>query len=147
MKLSNRFRDEQKRLSDFYEEVWVVCPACEQKAIAKADHANRTARLFCSACGYNKTGSTLLGKNAALVMAAHGYFNATLWLQLPFRSKDVFFAYNEEHLAYLEQYIAAGIRENQNRTHFTLLEKLPKFYHDAKNRAALLKLIQKLKEK
>jgi hypothetical protein len=89
----------------------------------------------------------MLDKNAVLVMAAHVYFNAQFWLQLPFRSKEVFFGYNAAHPAYLEQYIAAGIREHQNRTHFTLLEKLPRFYHEAKNRKALLKLIQKLKEK
>jgi hypothetical protein len=36
--------------------VWVVCQVCELKAIAKADHTNKTARLFCSVCGYNKQG-------------------------------------------------------------------------------------------
>ncbi len=79
-------------------------------------------------------------------MAAHAYFNAKLWLQHPFKN-DVFFAYNGKHLHYLEQYIAAGLREHKNRTGFTLLEKLPKFYHEAKNRNALLKIIDKLKRK
>jgi len=59
----------------------------------------------------------------------------------------VFFAYNLKHLEYLEQYIAAGLREHKNRKGFTLLEKLPKFYHEAKNRGALLRIIQKLKMK
>ena len=58
-----------------------------------------------------------------------------------------FFAYNGEHLAYLERYIAATLREHKDRTGFTLLEKLPKFYHEAKNREALLKIIQRLKSK
>ena len=60
---------------------------------------------------------------------------------------DVFWSYNHEHLAYLEQYISATLREHRDRSHFTLLEKLPKFYHEAKNRDALLKIIKKLKNK
>lgn len=147
MKLSNRFRDEQKRLSDFNKEVWVICPSCACKAIAVVNDVNKIARMFCSACGYNKEVSTMLDEHTELKTAAHVYFDVPLWLLLPFRSKEVFFAYNGEHLAYLEQYIAAGIREHHDRTHFTLLEKLPKFYHDAKNRTTLLKLIRKLKEK
>lgn len=78
--------------------------------------------------------------------AAQHYFNAVLWLQYPFKS-DVFWAYNGEHLAYLEAYIGAKLREHKDRAHFTLLEKLPKFYHDAKNRKALLAIIKKLREK
>jgi len=36
-------------------------------------------------------------------------------------------------------------REHKDRQHFTLLEKLPAFYHQAKNRDGLLKVIGKLK--
>lgn len=81
-----------------------------------------------------------------MILPAQLYFNAELWLQMPFRG-DVFIAYNQEHLEYLEKYISASLREHKDRTHFTLLEKLPKFYHDAKNRDALLKIISKLKRK
>jgi hypothetical protein len=103
--------------------------------------------MICTHCGYNKTVSMMLDTKATLDAPANVYFNAPLWLQWPFRSKQVFLAYNFQHLLYLEQYIAADIRETKNRTHFTLIEKLPAFYHDAKNRAALLKIIQKLKLK
>lgn len=147
MKKSNRFLDEQKSLSDFDKEVWVVCPSCTCKAIAMVNDVNKIARLFCIGCGYNKEVSMMINQHTELKIAAYVYFDVSLWLQLPFRSKEVFFAYNAAHLAYLEQYIAAGIREHKDRTHFTMLEKLPKFYHDAKNRAPLLKLIRKLKEK
>lgn len=79
-------------------------------------------------------------------MAAHEYFDAKLWYEAPFRN-EIFQAYNEEHHRYLEDYISAKLREHKDRSHFTLLEKLPGFYHDAKNRTALLKLISKLKNK
>lgn len=145
---SKRFQDQNKTTQDFYQEVWVVCPACTKKSIAKADYDKKQARLYCESCGYNKqvpTETSVLGVKENWEMAAHGYFNAKLWLQHPFKN-DLFYAFNGEHLNYLEQYIAAGLREHKDRTHFTLLEKLPKFYHEAKNRKTLLKIIEKLKQ-
>lgn len=141
-----RFQDQGKVLSDFYSEVWVVCPACAKKALAKVNIETNTVRLYCLNCGYNKEISTKLSPNATIMMAAHDYFGASLWLQSSFKN-DVFFAYNGAHLDYLERYISANLREHNDRSHFTLLEKLPKFYHEAKNRPRLLKIIAKLKLK
>ncbi|TPD71235.1 hypothetical protein [Flavobacterium microcysteis] len=144
--MQNRFSDQNKTISSFYEGVWVVCPSCSKKAIAKANIENKSARLYCLSCGYNKETSMeflYAGQKALTSMAAHLYFDAELWLQHPFKN-DVFIAFNGEHLNYLEQYISATLREHKDRTHFTLLEKLPKFYHEAKNRKALLTIIKKL---
>lgn len=138
---TNRFSDQNKILSDFYDEVWVVCPSCSQKAIARADYKNKKARLLCLSCSYNK--EMFIGN---LIIAANYYFVAELWLQHPFKN-DLFCAYNGDHLEYLESYISASLREHKDRTHFTLLEKLPRFYHEAKNRDALLAIIRKLKTK
>lgn len=149
MPIQNRFTDQNKANRDFYDEVWVVCTVCSKKAITNADYNKKEARLYCESCGCNKqvpTETVVFGVKGNWEMAAHAYFNAKLWLQHPFKN-DVFFAYNGKHLHYLEQYIAAGLREHKNRTGFTLLEKLPKFYHEAKNRNALLKIIDKLKRK
>lgn len=146
MTQSNRFQDENLTLPDFYKEVWVVCPTCAEKAIATVDFELKSARLFCVKCGFNKGKSIEISENATLKMAAHHYFEAQLWLILPFKN-EVFWALNEKHLLYLENYISAKIREHKDRKHFTLLEKLPKFYHDSKNREGLLKLIDKLKNK
>ena len=145
----NRFQDANKNLDDYQNEVLVKCPGCDDKAIARANYEQKNARLFCPKCGYIKEASThsnVLGITGFWKMAAHQYFGATLFLQHPFKN-DVFWAYNDQHLAYLEQYISAGLREHKDRIHFTLLERLPKFYHQAKNRAALLKIIQRLKDK
>lgn len=146
---NERFQDQNKTARDFYNEVWVVCPSCQKKAIATADFENNKAILHCESCGYNKQKTletTVFGVKGKWQMAAHGYFDAELWLQHPFKN-EVFYAYNGDELNYLEQYIAAGLREHKDRTGFTLLEKLPKFYHEAKNRAALLRIIDKLKRK
>lgn len=142
----NRFNDENKTLSDYSYEVWVVCPACSKRAIAKADFLKKNARLFCVQCGYNKEQSTEIAKNITVNQPAHLFFDAELWLQAPFKS-ETFMAYNDRHLDYLERYISATLREHKDRDHFTLLEKLPKFYHRAQNREALMKIIAKLKSK
>jgi len=146
--MPNRFNDQNKRITEFQTDVLVVCPSCRQKARASVDYEKEKARLLCSSCGYNKettTNSAFLGIKGLWKAAAHQYFSAELWLQQPFKN-EVFWAYNKEHLAYLESYIGATLRERKDRSHFTLLEKLPKFYHEAKNRTALLKLIEKLKQ-
>lgn len=142
---TKRFQDQNLTLSDFYDEVCVVCPGCAKKALAKTDRENKTARLFCSHCEYNKTASTAFGTNGNLIMAASAYFDAKIWYQATFKN-EVLWACNLAHLTYLQSYIASGIRENKDRNRFTLVEKLPKFMQIAKNREALLKLIYKLKQ-
>lgn len=147
--MTSRFQDQNKILRNFYNEVWVICPSCDNKAVAKAIIESNQVRLYCENCGYNKQKSTeicISGTKAILEMPAHRYFDASLWLLASFKN-DVVFAFNGEHLNYLENYISADLREHKGRSHFTLLEKLPKFYHEAKNREALLKIIQKLKNK
>lgn len=143
---SNRFQDENLIISDFYKEVWVVCPTCGKMAIATVNFEAKGARLFCIHCGYNKETTTSLIPKGTIDMSANWYFDVKLWLNAPFKN-DVFWAYNDKHLEYLERYISATMREHKDRTHFTLLEKLPKFYHEAKNREGLLKIISKLKTK
>lgn len=146
---NHRFQDENKILSDFFKEVWVVCPSCQKKAVAKVDFEKQQARMLCSHCGYNVQRSTevnFYGITGKWRVEAHLYFDAELWLQASFKNER-FYAYNLAHLNYLERYISASLREHKDRTGFTLLEKLPKFYHEAKNREALLKIIQRLKNK
>lgn len=147
--MTQRFQDKNHRLSYFQDRVDVECPACSKKANATADHEKKEARLNCMHCGYSEISSTeveLLGMYGQLNVAAKEYFDTALWYTAPFKN-EVFIAYNREHLDYLESYISATLREHKDRTHFTLLEKLPRFYHEAKNREALLKVIVRLKQR
>ncbi|MBW8361474.1 MAG: hypothetical protein K0M56_04730 [Kaistella sp.] len=147
--MDHRFQDQQYRLSDFQQEVAVICPVCTKKATAKADYEAQTVRLICTHCGHHREVSnclTTFGIRAHYRTAAHVYLDLPLWYETSFKN-EVFWAYNEAHLLYLEQYIGAKLREHKDRTYFTVLEKLPKFYHDSKNRDALLKIISKLKNK
>ena len=114
------------------------------------DH--QTTPVDARACGL-RIHASLLMSIYTLGVASHAnprtsnqFFDVELWLQADFKNEQ-FWAYNDEHLNYLERYISATLRGHKERTHFTLLEKLPKFYHEAKNREALLKIIAKLKSK
>ncbi len=147
---SESFTDKKYRLTDFEYHVLVVCLTCKKQALAIVNKTAKQAKLICSHCGLSKICSTRMaykeGIKFELQQAAHLYFEAKLWLEMPFKN-DIFWAYNWEHLGYLEEYISAKLREHKDRSHFTLLEKLPKFYHEAKNREGLLKVIAKLKAK
>ncbi len=147
---TDRFEDKNYRLTDFENEVWIACPNCGKQAIARIAEQEKQAKLSCIHCGFHKTCSMEFtnnnGKILVVKQAAHFYFEARLWFLASFKN-NLFWAYNPEHLNYLETYISAKLREHKNRSHFTLLEKLPKFYHEAKNREGLLKLIAKLKVK
>jgi len=46
MTQQNRFQDENLTLSNFYQEVWVICPSCAKKVMAKVNFETKTARLF-----------------------------------------------------------------------------------------------------
>ncbi len=145
----DRFQDQNYRLTHFQKEVAIVCPKCQKKALTTVNYEEKRSKLTCTYCGYHDVKDTsfdYLGHTNQFEVAANLYFKAELWYMTAFKN-EFFFAYNEPHLLYLEKYIAAKLRENKDRKHFTLLEKLPRFYHEAKNREALLKIIQKLKVK
>lgn len=103
--MQSRFTDQNKTTSDFYAEVWVVCPGCSKKAIAKTIIEKKVARLQCQNCGYNKETSIesklkIIGDTTECLDAAHSFFGAELWLKYPFKN-NFFIAYNGEELEYL----------------------------------------------
>lgn len=75
------------------------------------------------------------------------WFNLTLWFQKEVVG-NVFWAYNVDHIQYLERYIEADLRERNSIINFSasLVARLPKFVKAAKNRERLLKIIKKWKE-
>lgn len=80
-------------------------------------------------------------------VARENYFNAELWYQKEF-DKSIFWAYNQEHIDYLEKYIKADLRERNNNRgyHMTMVSRLPQFVKEAKNREKLLKILEKWKK-
>lgn len=76
-------------------------------------------------------------------------FGLPLWYQCEVRN-ELFWAFNVAHLQYIQQYVAAKLRErgitprNTIRKNSSLLSRLPVFIKTAKHRADLEKAISKL---
>ena len=111
------------------EELSVTCKKCKKKHI----YHPKNNRVHIS---------TTLVKGGI----ADDYFGCKLWLAASFRN-EYFMAYNYEHLDYLKQYIGASLRERTSKELVTMVQRLPTFIKSAKNRAKLLKLIDKLEKK
>jgi DNA-directed RNA polymerase subunit RPC12/RpoP len=73
-------------------------------------------------------------------------FNLSLWFQCDIRG-HLFWAYNRAHLNEIEKYVAADLRERSRWTRMTMVERMPKFVKEAKNRDLLLRAIAKLLRK
>jgi hypothetical protein len=75
------------------------------------------------------------------------WYNLPLWYQKEFDGK-IFWAYNFDHIDYLERYIGADLRERNSKMNVSssLVARLPQFVKAAKNREKLLKILKKWKE-
>lgn len=151
-----RFRDLGQTLDDFRREYLVRCPQCGAQAqvvpLAGETLAAPVARrLVCAHCGLTKDREAYAyppqDRDA-------WYDQLELWLQTPCCGETLW-AYNADHLAFLEQYVAAPLRE---RTHpdgstlsrtgarnSTLASRLPAWIKRAKHRDDVLKGLGKLR--
>lgn len=149
----SRFQDTGRSIYDFGAEFLVRCPRCGQRArVAPAPAAERDAapklfvphRCVCSSCGAIHE---LHGKSLSIGHdAVDWYFGLPLWLQTPCCG-HILWAYNAEHLAFLEAYIQATLREqrplaNRNRA---LTSRLPLWMKRRQNRADVLKGLARLR--
>ena len=61
--------------------------------------------------------------------------------------RNILWVRNLDHLAMMENYVSAQLRERSlNRTHMTILERLPKWVKIASNRNALLRGLERLRK-
>ncbi len=73
-------------------------------------------------------------------------FHLPLWFQMEVKG-ELFWAFNREHLLEIKNYVNSKLRERQTSTHTTMVERLPTFIKEAKNREAIIKTIDKLERK
>lgn len=73
-------------------------------------------------------------------------FKLPLWFQTEIR-RNVLWAFNREHLIEIRNYVASKLRERQTYSYTTMVEKLPIFIKEAKNREIILKAIDRLIKK
>lgn len=107
----------------------VKCPYC---GTTMSEEVHKTAEALSYTAEINK------GKEP--------WFGLELWFLTSFQGKPIW-AINQEHLAYLIDYLTADLREKpMGRAKKTQSDHLPTFMKTAKNRERIVKLLEKMQE-
>lgn len=142
----------------------MVCPRCGQRARVRSI-GNAQARLSCPHCALSREWRedalhVLIDDRRVVLRRDHGAwldptsntyvktfrfedgierrFGTPLWLRTECCGGHLLWANNTDHLAYLERYVAAGLRERPPGP-APLSWKLPAWMKDAKNRQEVLR--------
>jgi hypothetical protein len=154
--MKSRFRDTGKTIYAIGYEFLVHCPRCDNCALVvprNGEQGFASRKLVCTKCGYTQDWE---GKAMVVGGSFDWYFRLPLWLQTPCCGK-ILWAYNREHLDFLESYVKAGLRESfplkiyetgqvmwRNKS---LASRLPTWMKRAKNRDEVLRGIERLRQK
>ena len=128
-----RFHDPGAKIYDFSDSALVRCPRCDRIA-----HFERTAhpepRVVCRSCG--------------LCRAVNGCDRPPLWLRAGTRHGELW-AYNLAHLDLIRRFVAASLRERdpwyEHGRKMTCVARLPAWVKSAKNRAEMLRTIDRMR--
>jgi hypothetical protein len=151
------------QIYSFAKNILVVCPNCEGKALVRAGSLDAPkpeiseVKIVCTACGYNKTLENSSKRKDEKQKRGHvmifgapvdPFFHLPVWLQTDF-SGETLWAYNVEHLDFLAEHVSAKLRERNTLTFNvkSIGARLPRWMTSANNREAVLKALEKLKEK
>lgn len=164
--MKTRFNGYEKTSEEFLSKILVECPKCTKQAIVMSSslqgkNVEEETKVTCVHCGFNKIllekpkDQISLGKENVweithfyMNTSNDPYFGLPLWLQKAF-PEGVLWAYNFEHLNFLEHHIAAELREKSldNILSRPISSRLPKWMTTEKNRKEILLVLKKLREK
>lgn len=156
MKNSQVFRDDFKSRYSFADEFIVVCPRClsRAKVVPSVPWTSKNLfgtkrKLICGSCGYNQ--EKLPARAIALHADRDWFFGEPLYYAIVTPYGNLY-AYNDEHLNYLEEIIQAKMRTRRRSEEFgwsnrSQLSRLPHWAKLQKNRPKILAAIKKLREK
>lgn len=143
-------------LYDFIKDVLVECPTCGKRALVNTNGYTIyqpeavNIRVVCGQCGFNKVLEKLSTRSKYLVIGApvDPYFHLPLWLKMEV-GDELLWAYNHEHLDFLEQHVGAKLRERSGFQYQvkSIGAKLPRWMTAAKRRDEVLRAIGKLRER
>jgi hypothetical protein len=118
------------------------CDGCGQWLERRFDGPRppREAHLICS-CGWR--GKEAVTMDREVSGPIDPVFGLELWFTAPFKGETVW-AYNVEHLRFLRAYLAADLRQRTPNQNSSLTSRLPRWMKAAKNRSALVALIDEM---
>ncbi len=151
---SQRFRDPMIR--SLYElaagDIDVVCPRCGRRAVvAPRPSGSRWVgswprRLTCAACGHSAAWESA-GATSVWGAPVDPFFRRPLWLRAGCCGGHTLWAFNRSHLAVLEGYVGARLRERGTGPGgMTLVARLPAWMKSARHRAEILRVIARLRD-
>lgn len=149
---ADAMKTDAKRLSDFGDDVWVVCPICSQCAHLKCTTPQSEYCLVCARCGHNKSWS--LEQNGSLPTPGEGPvlsgFQLNLWLQVPCCGHTLW-AFNPAHAAFMLDLIGARLREREPHPkrgwcNASLSSRLPGWMREGSHRARVMRGLIQLQE-
>lgn len=159
--MQRRSHDNGLSIAAFMERIDVVCPSCARRATvtmtAKSVAPGLSVlpgRFTCAHCGGNRTQHLpprVVSSYAFYKDGRDPLFGLPLWLITQTRH-GLLFAYNREHVAALEEFVGATLRERhampstflRNRT---MQSRLPRWMKLAANRGEVLKALVRLRER
>lgn len=151
--MKERFKDTGESIYSFMDKTFIVCPQCSGRAVSQQLEKESQSgwftprRLTCVNCSYVKEWA---GREIARGWYdfRDDYFALPLWLQTPCCS-EVLWAYNENHLTFLENFVGARLRERvrddkHGWSNGSLASRLPAWIQSRKNRDEVLKGLSRL---
>ncbi len=140
--MGDRITARGEQLEDYLDPVLVVCPRCARCAhITRRDPAATgpfaPRRLTCTHCAYSDEWSASQIKRG-WHEARDDFFAQPLWLQTPCCGETLW-AYNAPHLAFLDGYLSANLRERARSetsgwANRSIASRLPRWIIAAKHR-------------
>ncbi|WP_062176519.1 hypothetical protein [Dysgonomonas macrotermitis] len=123
------------------------CPDCGKQISAEINNLKNPPKemnVTCPDCSFSAKYTTNISSyrlvNKLNGMKGDPLFNYPLWLQGEVK-RNLFWAYNREHLEEIRSYVDAELRERQSLYLMTMVARLPQFIKEAKNRDDILKKI------
>lgn len=146
---TERFTDHGVTIYDFGDSFLVRCPRCGKRALvapppaeaAQWEPLSMVMRLSCLHCGLART----FEGDEMHIGGCDWYFHLPLWLQTPCCG-HVLWAYNARHLAFLESFVRATLRERiPDAGNRSLASRLPDWIKSGVHRADVLEGIGRLR--
>ncbi|WP_435204554.1 hypothetical protein [Micromonospora sp. bgisy143] len=110
---------------------------------AKAAPQHRFVVLHCDGCGAATNASYELRPVMVPAALVDNCFGLPLWLQTPCVGHTLW-AFNPRHLAYLKEFLRAGLRERHSTANASVVSRLPGWLKQAKHRGEALGAVERL---
>lgn len=147
-------------LHDFADHFLVECPRCGSYAVVRPPTPTARPRLVCGHCGHTAESADnvsilhqgyWVGIDGPASKAVDFYFREPLWLRQPCCG-HVLWAINGDHLEWLAGFVSAKHRTGRRDpdtgwSNRSLASRLPRWMTSAKNRQAVLKALDRLRER